>query len=223
MQPTILVVDDEADIRGLLRVFLQRAGYTVAEAATGLEVQAAVVACNPDLVLLDVMLPGRDGYDVCRLLKDDPASRHIPVLMQTALRGRTEELRALAAGADGFLSKPIDRTELLAQVKAHVPADSLDHDRAARQDVSGAPSSRDGVSTLGAASLGTTSVAARDDREAATLRHDLYAMLQSIHGSAGHLVQQLGSTLDRDEARILLQIRADAHRARQLLARLGDR
>lgn len=222
MKPTILVVDDETDIRGLLRTLLQRAGYAVVEAATGSEVEAAVMQHAPGLVLLDVMLPGLDGYDVCRRLKTNPATRHVPILMQTALRGRTEELRAMGAGADGFLSKPINRADLLAHVQAHV---RVDRDNQERTDQRGpVVAARGGV--LGVArdapSRATPWVAAVES-EAATLRHDLYAMLQSIHNSAAVVLQRHGDALDRDGARTLHQIRADALRARRLLARLGER
>lgn len=224
MKPTILVVDDEADIRGLLRVLLQRAGYTVAEAATGSDVRAAVAEHKPDLVLLDVMLPDLDGYDVCRLLKGDPASRHIPILMQTGLRGRTEELRAMGAGADGFLSKPVVRAELLANVEAHLSGASRDQGWVHRHHPTADPPSRGGAAAEGDMLLAAPHAdGATLDRETATLRHDLDAVLQSVRGSMDFLVQRLGGTLESECARVLFQVRADAHRARQLLARLDDR
>ena len=120
MNATILIVDDAPEILRLLRVVLEKDGYVVVETDSGLGVESLVAESSPDLVLLDVMLPDRNGYEVCRSLKMNPGSLHIPILMLTALRGRAEEARALAAGADDFMSKPVDREQLLGRVRAHL-------------------------------------------------------------------------------------------------------
>ena len=81
---------------------------------------------QPDIILLDVMMPGMDGFEVCRRLKDDPATRHIPVVLVTALDGRADRIAGLEAGADDFLTKPIDDVMLFARVRSPDPAEDGD-------------------------------------------------------------------------------------------------
>ena len=113
----ILIVDDnEANVR-LLEVYLKAAGYAVEKAYDGEEALQKVAATNPDLVLLDVMMPRLDGYEVCRRLRADDATNVIPVVMITALTGLEDRIRGLECGADDFVSKPFDKTELMARVR----------------------------------------------------------------------------------------------------------
>jgi adenylate cyclase len=114
----ILVVDDTpANVRILADVLTFR-GYTVSTASGGKEGLAKVKSENPDLVLLDVMMPDLDGYSVCRALRADPATAMLPVVMVTALDPAGERVKGIEAGADDFLSKPINQPELLARVKS---------------------------------------------------------------------------------------------------------
>ena len=118
MTGRILVVDDiDANIK-LLRVKLEAEYYEVITAISG---EAAIeLACHeqPDLILLDVMMPGLSGYETCQCLKEDASTRHIPIILVTALDGREDRLQGLEAGADDFLTKPIDDVLLMARVKA---------------------------------------------------------------------------------------------------------
>jgi two-component system cell cycle response regulator len=118
MTGRILVVDDiEANVR-LLQAKLQAEYYDVLTAYDGASALAMAAAEKTDLVLLDVMMPGMDGFQVCRRLKDDPETRHIPVVLVTALDGRSDRITGLEAGADEFLTKPIDDIMLFARVKS---------------------------------------------------------------------------------------------------------
>ena len=118
MSARILVVDDiEANIR-LLEAKLTAEYYEVLTASDGPTALAIAAAEKPDIVLLDVMMPGMDGFQVCRRLKDDPETRHIPVVLVTALDGRADRISGLEAGADEFLTKPIDDVMLFARVRS---------------------------------------------------------------------------------------------------------
>jgi PAS domain S-box-containing protein len=116
----ILVVDDTDDIRMLMTLILENAGYEVMTAADGAEALAVVRRDPPDLVLLDVMMPGMDGYAVCEQLKADEATQAIPVLFLTALSEIEAETRGLELGAADFITKPISMGVLLARVKTHL-------------------------------------------------------------------------------------------------------
>lgn len=118
MTARILVVDDiEANVR-LLEAKLTAEYYEVLRAFDGPTALALAAREKPDIVLLDVMMPGMDGFQVCRRLKDDPETRHIPVVLVTALDGRADRITGLEAGADEFLTKPIDDVMLFARVRS---------------------------------------------------------------------------------------------------------
>src|SRR5665213_1538954 len=118
MTARILVVDDiEANVR-LLEAKLTAEYYDVISASDGPTALAMAAADQPDIVLLDVMMPGMDGFEVCRRLKEDPLTRHIPVVLVTALDGRSDRIAGLDAGADEFLNKPIDDVMLFSRVRS---------------------------------------------------------------------------------------------------------
>ena len=113
----ILIVDDERHNRDLLEVMLAPEGYLLQTAAGGEEAFAIVAQEPPDLILLDIMMPGMDGFQVAADLKAKLATRNIPVIMVTALADRGARMRGLSAGAEEFLTKPVDRVELCVRVK----------------------------------------------------------------------------------------------------------
>jgi signal transduction histidine kinase len=115
--PTILIVDDEAKNRKLLAALLAPEGYATQDAANGDEAMALISLRAPDLILLDIMMPGIDGYELAGKLKSNQATSHIPIIMVTSLTDRNARVAGLAAGVEEFLSKPVDRTELWLRVR----------------------------------------------------------------------------------------------------------
>ena len=113
----ILIVDDERQNRRLLEIMLGPEGFELLTAASGEEALALVARQNPDLILLDIMMPGMDGYRVVCEIKGDPATRNIPIIIVSALDDRLARMRGLSAGAEDFLTKPVDRVELFMRVR----------------------------------------------------------------------------------------------------------
>ena len=113
---SILIVDDEDSIRSLLRLTLVRAGYEVIEAASGEEGITLAQTKKPDLVLLDVMMPAMDGFDVCRYMRQDPDLNNMPIIMLSARRDARSRQLSRQAGANGYLTKPWHADELLWRV-----------------------------------------------------------------------------------------------------------
>lgn len=129
--PRLLIVDDNAQNVELLTALMQAEGYEVASAADGLEALAQVGVQPPDLILLDIRLPGLDGYAVCRRLKQEAATRLVPIVLVTALRAEEARIKGIEAGADDFITKPFSRAELVARVRSLLKlkafTDDLDH------------------------------------------------------------------------------------------------
>lgn len=112
---TILIVDDDPHLRELSGIFLQREGFTVSEAAHGREALALLETCKVDLVILDIMMPQMDGWEMCRQLR---TWHDLPVLMLTAKGETSQKLKGFQVGADDYLVKPFEPLELVARVKA---------------------------------------------------------------------------------------------------------
>jgi DNA-binding response OmpR family regulator len=113
----VLVVDDDLDMASFLGKIIANEGLGVEMVHDGRTALAAIAAAAPDLVLLDVMLPGMSGFEVCRRLKSDPLTALIPVVLVTALEDHASRVRGIEAGADDFLRKPVEPEELIARVK----------------------------------------------------------------------------------------------------------
>ncbi len=114
----VLVVEDEEDVLELVRYNLDKEGYQVVTAITGEEGVKVARKELPDLVLLDLMLPGLDGLDVCRILKNDPTTAHLPIVMLTAKGEEADIVTGLELGADDYITKPFSPRVMMARVKA---------------------------------------------------------------------------------------------------------
>mgnify|MGYP005752987997 CR=1 FL=1 len=119
----ILVVEDHADIRKLVRLTLELGNYDIHEAASGPQGVEAAADCIPDVVLLDVMMPGEyDGLEACRRIKANPALSHAKVLMLTARGQSSDQEAGLNAGADAYLAKPFSPLQLIETIEQHLRA-----------------------------------------------------------------------------------------------------
>src|ERR1700733_13246083 len=118
MPEKILIVDDESAARAALEVLLRREGFEVRDASDGQAALAECAAFRPDLILLDIVMPGIDGFEVCRRIKATPETRLTPVVLITGLSETEDRIKGINAGADDFLRKPIDMNELLARTRS---------------------------------------------------------------------------------------------------------
>lgn len=116
--PRVLIVEDEPHIVLSLEILLHRAGYETVSAADGEEAMELIRRTRPDVVLLDIMLPKRNGYEICRAVKSDAALASIPVIMLTAKGQEVEILKGLELGASAYIAKPFGNAEVLESVRA---------------------------------------------------------------------------------------------------------
>jgi len=122
-QPQILIIDDEPAVFESLEALLATEGYSLSFARNGVEGISRAISLLPDVILLDLMMPGMDGFEVCHHLRSEERLAEVPILMITAFDEREMKLRGLNAGADDFLSKPIDRLELRARLRTIIRLD----------------------------------------------------------------------------------------------------
>jgi two-component system cell cycle response regulator DivK len=120
MSKRILVVEDQEDNRRILRDLLASVGYEMIEAVTGEEGIALAEAQRPDLILMDIQLPGVDGYEATRRIKANDALRHIPIIAVTSYALSGDDTKALEAGCDAYIAKPYSPRELLAKIRQYV-------------------------------------------------------------------------------------------------------
>ncbi len=116
-KPKILVVDDDLFVRRPLESILRQGGFEAVTAANGIECLQMLESDRPDLILLDVIMPGPDGYEICKTIKAEARYAEIPVILMSARAGRSDRERGLGLGATGFLRKPYMPAELLRQVR----------------------------------------------------------------------------------------------------------
>ena len=117
MAKRVLIADDEPNIVASLEFLMEQAGYEVKVAANGQEALELAASFRPDLILLDVMMPGKNGYEVCQSLKSDPATRSVKVVMLSAKGRDIEVAKGLELGADAYVTKPFSTRDLVAQIR----------------------------------------------------------------------------------------------------------
>ncbi|WP_195572329.1 response regulator transcription factor [Paenibacillus sp. 1001270B_150601_E10] len=128
-QHQILLVDDEWNMRNLLRIYFKKAGFAIKEASTGYEALSIIQQHSVDVVILDIMMPGMDGWEVCRAIREQTT---VPILMLTARSDTQDKVHGLEIGADDYVTKPFEPEELVARVNALVRRSSIS--QAAKED-----------------------------------------------------------------------------------------
>ena len=191
LQPTILVVDDEpANVR-LLQTILELGGCRVIPAYDGATAIESARAHTPDLIFLDIMLPGVDGFEICRRLKDDPALREIPVIFVSALSETIDKIRAFSVGGVDYVTKPIQGAEVLARMRTHLQLRRMQLDlQALNQEL---------------------------ESFSYSVSHDLRAPLHSISGFSQILLEDYGERLDEEGRRHVQRIESAARRMNDLI------
>ena len=121
MSKRILAIEDHEENRRILRILLASAGYDLLEAVTGEEGLSLAERERPDLILMDIQLPGLDGYEVTRRIKANPELRHIPIIVVTSYALSGDDVKAFEAGCDAYVTKPFVPRELVAKIRAFLP------------------------------------------------------------------------------------------------------
>ena len=210
MRQEILVVEDEPDIRGLVVLHLERGGFSCRTAANGLDALREAKARRPDLIVLDLMLPGLGGLEVCRRLRSDRETAGVPIIMLTAKADEVDRVVGLELGADDYVVKPFSPKELVARARAVL--------RRARP-VEGAS-----VLSVGSLSLDAARHVVTLDGHALVLTPKEFDLLQALLESAGrvlsreHLLNHVWGYARADE---IESRTVDVH-IRRLRAKLGD-
>lgn len=121
MSKRILVVEDHEDNRRIMRDLLTSSGYEVIEAVTGIEGVTAAETYRPDLILMDIQLPGIDGYEATRQIKANPNLQKVPIIVVTSYALSGDDVKAFEAGCDAYVAKPFSPRDLLAKIREYVP------------------------------------------------------------------------------------------------------
>lgn len=212
----ILVVDDLAEIRDLLQVYLEDEGYQVLTAGNGEEALAAVAAHPPDLILLDIMMPGTDGYEVCRRLKSDEKTAFIPIVMLTALQDMEHRLQGIELGTDEYLTKPFRRLELLTRVRSLLRVKAL-HDQVAAYNRLLEQKVAERTAALERALEDLREMDRLKSEFLSNISHELRTPLTPLMGYLPALLREEFGGLSLDQRRVLAHVSGSVDRLHRLI------
>lgn len=187
MKKKILVIEDEANIRELVMYNLKVNGYDAIEAEDGISGITLAYKENPDLILLDIMLPGKDGYEICRELRSEGIE--IPIIMLTAKSEEVDKVLGLEFGADDYIAKPFGIRELLARIKAVLR----------RVDMNGTPSGDSGESEENAESITAGDIVIDQSRHEVTVQGTIIDLTYKEYELLSFLAKHRGRVYSRDE------------------------
>lgn len=187
MKKKILIIEDEANIRELVMYNLKANGYDAIEAEDGISGITLAYKENPDLILLDIMLPGKDGYEICRELRSEGIE--IPIIMLTAKSEEVDKVLGLEFGADDYIAKPFGIRELLARIKAVLR----------RVDMNGTPSSDIGESEENAESITAGDIVIDQSRHEVTVQGTIIDLTYKEYELLSFLAKHRGRVYSRDE------------------------
>ena len=187
MKKKILVIEDEANIRELVMYNLKAIGYDAIEAEDGISGITLAYKENPDLILLDIMLPGKDGYEICRELRSEGIE--IPIIMLTAKSEEVDKVLGLEFGADDYIAKPFGIRELLARIKAVLR----------RVDMNGTPSGDSGESEENAESITAGDIVIDQSRHEVTVQGTIIDLTYKEYELLSFLAKHRGRVYSRDE------------------------
>ncbi len=212
----ILVVDDLAEIRDLLQDYREDEGHQVLTAKDGQEALAAVAAHQPDLILLDVMMPGTDGYEVCRRLKSNEETAFIPIVMLTALQELEHRLQGIEVGADEYLTKPFRRMELLTRVRSLLRVKAL-HDQVAAYNRLLEQRVAERTAALERALADLREMDRLKSEFLSNISHELRTPLTPIMGYLPALLREEFGTFRPEQRRVLAHISESVNRLHRLI------
>ncbi len=192
--PTVLVVDDQADTLAILTHFLKKSSFNILIAQTGEEGLMEAIRSLPDIILLDVLMPGINGFEVCRRLKANPETREIPVLFMTALSDTEDKLTGFEVGGVDYLTKPIQHEELMARVNTHLTL------RKMRQELQALNETKDKFFSI--------------------IAHDLKGPFHGLIGATDFLIEAYDDLDTNDIKKFLLDINRSSRQAFNLLENL---
>ncbi|MBE5035625.1 winged helix-turn-helix domain-containing protein [Gallibacter intestinalis] len=187
MKKKILIIEDEANIRELVMYNLKANGYDAIEAEDGISGITLAYKENPDLILLDIMLPGKDGYEICRELRSEGIE--IPIIMLTAKSEEVDKVLGLEFGADDYIAKPFGIRELLARIKAVLR----------RVDMNGTPSGDIGESEENAESITAGDIVIDQSRHEVTVQGTIIDLTYKEYELLSFLAKHRGRVYSRDE------------------------
>lgn len=187
MKKKVLVIEDEANIRELVMYNLKANGYDAIEAEDGISGITLAYKENPDLILLDIMLPGKDGYEICRELRSEGIE--IPIIMLTAKSEEVDKVLGLEFGADDYIAKPFGIRELLARIKAVLR----------RVDMNGTPSGDSGESEENAESITAGDIVIDQSRHEVTVQGTIIDLTYKEYELLSFLAKHRGRVYSRDE------------------------
>jgi signal transduction histidine kinase len=212
----VLVVDDLAENRELLQAHLENAGYHVVTAANGQEALTSVGTERPDLILLDLVMPGVDGFEVCRRLKADAATAFIPIIIVTALSDFRHRLQGIEVGADEFLTKPFNALELVTRVRSLLRTKHL-HDQVAASNRLLEQKVAERTAALEHALADLRAVDRFKSEFLANLSHELRTPLTPIQGYLPALLEEVFGRLTVEQREVLDKIAANVDRLHRLI------